>query len=201
MGETMATRKQIEANRANAKKSTGPKTHAGKDRARLNARKHGLTSRLLVIDEEDPTEFEELRAALMAQYDPHTPTECEFVEYLASQFWRLRRIPFFEAAIFAARHAQVATEMEEGSARLARVEVDREDGDDEGELSDAETLICVGRTLIKDGVWSDAFGKLTRYETALLNGLKKTLAMLDEASGAQATKNTTISLKAVPSAA
>ena len=196
----MATRRQIEANRANAKKSTGPRTQSGKDRARRNARKHGLTPALLVIGDEDPTEFEELRAALMAQYDPQAPTECELVEYLASQFWRLRRIAFFEAAIFAARRAQVATEMEEESARLVSVEVNGEDGDDKEELSDAETLICVGRTLIKDGVWSDAFGKLTRYETGLLKGLKKTLAMLDDISGAQATKNT-ISLRAVPSAA
>lgn len=38
----MATQKQIEANRRNAQKSTGPKTHAGRSRSRLNALKHGL---------------------------------------------------------------------------------------------------------------------------------------------------------------
>ncbi len=43
----MASQRQIEANRRNAQKSTGPKTQAGKARSRLNARKHGLSPSLL----------------------------------------------------------------------------------------------------------------------------------------------------------
>src|SRR4051794_31090899 len=39
----MATEKQIAANRANAKRSTGPKTVAGKLRSSRNAFRHGLT--------------------------------------------------------------------------------------------------------------------------------------------------------------
>ena len=38
----MATQKQIEANRANAQKSTGAKTEAGKKTSSMNAMKHGL---------------------------------------------------------------------------------------------------------------------------------------------------------------
>jgi hypothetical protein len=40
----MATPRQIEANRRNARHSTGPRTRAGKDASRLNACKHGLTA-------------------------------------------------------------------------------------------------------------------------------------------------------------
>ncbi|WGR73896.1 MULTISPECIES: hypothetical protein [unclassified Bradyrhizobium] len=39
----MTSKRQIEANRANAKKSSGPRTAAGKARASRNARRHGLS--------------------------------------------------------------------------------------------------------------------------------------------------------------
>ena len=53
---TVATAAQIEANRRNAQKSTGPKTERGKARAKLNAIKHGLTARTImsVLPQEDP---------------------------------------------------------------------------------------------------------------------------------------------------
>ena len=39
----MASNRQIKANRENAKRSTGPKTEAGKARSRRNALRHGLS--------------------------------------------------------------------------------------------------------------------------------------------------------------
>ncbi|MGB2610780.1 MAG: hypothetical protein WBC80_17530, partial [Isosphaeraceae bacterium] len=45
---TMATAAQIEANRRNAQRSTGPKTDEGKDRVRRNAFKHGMTARTIM---------------------------------------------------------------------------------------------------------------------------------------------------------
>ena len=42
----MATEKQIAANRANAKRSTGPRTLAGKQRSSRNAYRHGLSTPL-----------------------------------------------------------------------------------------------------------------------------------------------------------
>ena len=73
-----------------------------------------------MIGDEDPADFEELRASLMERYGPQAPAEYELVEYLAGVFWRLRRFPFFEAAIFAARQAQVAEDLrEEIEARRA----------------------------------------------------------------------------------
>ena len=60
----MASEKQVAANRANAKRSTGPKTVAGKALSRMNAYKHGLTAETNVIGDEDPSEFDRLRAEL-----------------------------------------------------------------------------------------------------------------------------------------
>src|ERR1700694_5119226 len=42
----MATERQIAANRRNARKSTGPRSHAAKKRSCRNAYRHGLTSSL-----------------------------------------------------------------------------------------------------------------------------------------------------------
>src|SRR4051794_26908923 len=56
----MATGAQIEANRKDAQKSTGPRTKAGKAIARLNALKHGARARSVapVPPQEDPGELD-----------------------------------------------------------------------------------------------------------------------------------------------
>jgi hypothetical protein len=91
----MPTDKKLEANRANARKGTGPRTQAGKARSRLNSRKHGLTAKTLIIVGENADDFEQLRAELMDEYEPQSSLECELVERLAGILWRLRRVPFF----------------------------------------------------------------------------------------------------------
>src|SRR5580658_3539589 len=49
----MATEEQIAANRLNAQSSSGPKTEAGRNRSRMNARRHGLTGQVTTMTDED----------------------------------------------------------------------------------------------------------------------------------------------------
>ena len=87
----MSTQKQIEANRRNALRSTGPKTPEGKARSALNALQHGIRSSLAVIPGESLEEFETLYDAFRADYQPTDSMEEILVRHIASAEWRLRR--------------------------------------------------------------------------------------------------------------
>jgi len=54
---------------------------------------------MLIIVGENADDFDELRAELLEQHDPQSALEFELVERPAGILWRLRRVPFFEAAI------------------------------------------------------------------------------------------------------
>jgi len=98
----MTSQRQFEANSANAKRSTGPKTPQGKARARRNGYKHGLRARIL-ISGEDEVECNQLCARLLQEYDPQTTLEAELVEDLARIILLRKRAACFEAAILDAR--------------------------------------------------------------------------------------------------
>jgi hypothetical protein len=68
----MTSFRQIEANRGNVLRSTGPKTEAGKRRSRRNAVRHGLTAETLVVALEDIEDYQAFEAAIIADYDART---------------------------------------------------------------------------------------------------------------------------------
>jgi len=96
----MSSLKQIEANRRNAIKSTGPTTPEGKQRSRCNALRHGLTAETVIAVLEDSEDYEAFEAAVIADYDAESTVERELVLRLASVLWRLRRATGIETALF-----------------------------------------------------------------------------------------------------
>ena len=104
----MATVKQIEANRRNALRSTGPKTPEGKAAVSLNSLRHGLRARTVVLPGEDPQEFQRLCDDLEAEWQPLTRTEQFYVEQMAVGQWKLIRMEVCEASIFAQTIAATA---------------------------------------------------------------------------------------------
>ncbi len=62
----MASEKQIAANRQNARKSTGPKTDAGKQRSRQNAFRHGLTAQTVIRHVESAAAYTDLETLIIA---------------------------------------------------------------------------------------------------------------------------------------
>jgi hypothetical protein len=96
----MTSIKQIEANRRNSLKSTGPKTEAGKRAARCNAVRHGLTAETVIGALEDAEDYKGFEAAITADYDAQSAAERELVLRLASLLWRLRRATTIETGLF-----------------------------------------------------------------------------------------------------
>jgi hypothetical protein len=97
----MTSLKQIEANRRNAQKSTGPMTVDGKQRSRSNALRHGLTAETVIGVLESAEDYVAFEAAVMAEYEPQSVIAGELVARLASLLWRLRRATAIETGLFA----------------------------------------------------------------------------------------------------
>jgi hypothetical protein len=117
----MTSLKQIEANRRNALKSTGPTTPEGKERSRCNAVRHGLTAETVIAALEDAEDYQAFEAAVIADYDAESAVERELVLRLASVLWRLRRATSIEAAIFESVNAEPG-EPDHGSSNWTLVE-------------------------------------------------------------------------------
>jgi len=100
----MSSDRQIEANRRNAKLSTGPRTADGKARVALNALKHGLTGKQVVLPNENPEDYDTFRADLLDAMDPHGALEGMLAESIVIAEWRLRRAPLMEAALYRRGH-------------------------------------------------------------------------------------------------
>ena len=99
-----ATESQIRANRQNAQKSTGPRTEAGKAKARMNALKHGLRSKSApVLPHEDPAEFDARIREWVDEWKPQNAIERALVERAAKASWALDRAERFEAALLSRR--------------------------------------------------------------------------------------------------
>ena len=110
----MSSLKQIEANRLNAQKSTGPKTPEGKAASCRNALKHGFTAEQLLLPNESKEEYEELAAQLREEYQPTNPTEELLVSQLIAASWNLRRYRILEGDYLRLRWSRFAETVSHG---------------------------------------------------------------------------------------
>ena len=99
---------QLAANRANAAKSTGPRTPEGKARSAQNGRQHGFTaSTFAVIRLEDLQEIAHLRADLIAVYRPVNSQELFAIERIALTQQAILRASRLESGLFTTCLAEV----------------------------------------------------------------------------------------------
>jgi hypothetical protein len=97
----MSSQKQIDANRANAQKSTGPRTKTGKSKSRLNAVRDNITGQIITLSDSDRAVFETLKAEYVADLAPKTLTETKLAHAIAWDTWRLDRLRANEMNIYA----------------------------------------------------------------------------------------------------
>lgn len=90
---------RLRANRANALKSTGPRTTEGKARSARNATTHGLTSKDITALGEDRTALASTVQAFLVSWDPATPYEASLIEDLAALKVRLNRCVRMETGL------------------------------------------------------------------------------------------------------
>ena len=96
----MASKKQIEANRLNATKSTGPRTPEGKARSSMNALKSGINAKAQIIRGEKAVDLESLKADYYDRFHPATPEQRMLVDTLIDCEWLLRRFRVCEAQLW-----------------------------------------------------------------------------------------------------
>jgi hypothetical protein len=109
--------RQIEANRRNALKSTGPRTAAGKQRSRRNSVRHGLTAEVVVEVLEDARDYKAFERAVTVEFDAQTAVERELVLRLASLLWRLRRSTAIESGLLQIQNGIIQEAEQERSMR------------------------------------------------------------------------------------
>jgi hypothetical protein len=118
---------QMEANRRNAQQSTGPRTDAGKKTSSLNALRHGLTSRVIVLPGEDLDAYKAFSAEFLASLAPETFPERQCAQTIIDTQWRLNRVRSLEDGMLALGHKdEIDAEDPEFHAVLTAATVFRE---------------------------------------------------------------------------
>jgi hypothetical protein len=96
----MATEAQMNANRQNAKKSTGPRTPEGKNISSRNSLVHGMTSGKFLPPDGDPKEFLQLQSQFRDRFKPFDEAEDALVERMVAAEFKMRSVRYMDAGIF-----------------------------------------------------------------------------------------------------
>jgi len=201
----MSSNQQIVANRRNARLSTGPRTSAGKAKVSMNALKHGLTGRDVVLPNENPDEFESFRTNLLADLAPKGSLESVLAEKIVIDFWRLRRVPILEAAIYRrALQERIVNQAAEACRRYettaselmyALVEKREVAACDREAHAEAQKRLDSVRAALDEpsfnvtrvlGECAGLFTNLSRHEVALFRSVTKTLHEFQRLQAARA---------------
>ncbi|HEY7117995.1 MAG TPA: hypothetical protein VH475_15515, partial [Tepidisphaeraceae bacterium] len=157
---------RLAANRANALRSTGPKTPEGKARSALNALTHGLRARLdraTLVPATERDEFALFLEDFRRHLDPQSPLEDLLVERIALLGWKLRRHAQAEARLFDAPYDEALAKHEQQLEHNRRYRVRDQPPPAPAPRAAGDLLAQFVRTAAENNV--DVIGTLLRYDT------------------------------------
>jgi hypothetical protein len=149
---------QYAANRLNAEKSKGPASPQGKARSSMNALRHGLTARVVVLPDEDMDAYRAFSKEIVDSLDAQTPVERQFAQTVADNQWRINRIRSIEDGMLGMGHFEAA-------------------GNFDCPTSEIHSAMTAARAF-RDR--SQAFVNLSIYEQRLHRSMKESLRQLRE---------------------
>jgi len=138
--------------------SARPTSPKGKGRSSLNALRHGLTARVVVLPSEDMTAYEAFSREIVDSLDAKTPVERQFAQTVADNQWRINRIRSIEDGMLAAGHSEAA-------------------GNFDTNHTEVHAAMTAARAF-RDN--SQAFVNLSIYEQRLHRSMKEALRQLKE---------------------
>jgi len=186
-GLLMASVAQIQANRSNAQKSTGPRTAEGKAAASRNAIKHGLLAEQVVIHGEDPAQFELYRQGMLAELAPEGAVEEILAERAVSLAWRLRRAERLQSAVFATVYRENANDVVLWPKHGLPIEP-RPDEDE----------VILGQVVMTDFARAQVLDRLLVHERRIEGSLYRTMAELRKEREARKASPSPDTLTAAP---
>jgi hypothetical protein len=139
-------------------KSTGNRTPEGKERSSLNALRHGLTGRIIVLPSEDLNVYQDFCKELLADLAPETPVERQYAQTFCDTQWRLNRARSLEDSMFALGHFE--------GANIPGIE-----------QPEVQTALTAAKVFREN---SKAFVNLSLYEQRLQRTQKEALRQLQE---------------------
>jgi hypothetical protein len=136
----------------------GPRTPEGQARSKMNALRHGLSGRIVVLPYEDMGLFLKFSQDFVDSLNPATPLESELAQTVADGYWRLKRFRTVEEGMLAMGHYE-------------------SEGDFDAENEEIHSAFTAAKAFRAN---SQAFVNLSIYEQRIHRGIEKSMKQLRE---------------------
>jgi hypothetical protein len=163
IAKKLLSERQLRANRANAQKSTGPRTEEGKQHSRLNGLRHGLTGQVSIMTDENRAAHDAFCNPIIAGLAPDGPLETQLAQLIAQDHWRLNRIQAIEDGLFVLGQCRPINQVDSGAP--------------EADMALAESMTFMRQ--------SKEFMLLTLYESRIGRNIRRNMAQLHELQAAR----------------